>query len=898
VKTQRASDRLDREVDVRIGVRIGLPAGILALLLFSPPAFSQEVTGNIEGRVVSADGSPVTATVSVEGPGLHTSRAVQSDDQGRFRVFRLPVGEYTVRLSALGHRTVLVVAARVTLGTTTGLGDLRMEVQPVDLSPLTVRASPVIIDPTSTIIGSTVDAATYERLPIGRDYESVITLLPHANASYLGDGVTVGGSTGLENAYYIDGVNVTEPYRATRGTSLPYNFIEQVELMEGGYQAEYGKALGGIVNVVTFSGGNRWEAGVFGFFTNSSFAANAKGGLRDLRVDSFQSYDVGLRVGGPIARDRLWLSAAYGPRIESADVEIPGLGLYDDRRTVHSFAGKLTWRAARQTDLILSVFGDPTSHDKVEPYGVRLPAPASLANPDPALSTRNQGGVTVSLRARSTGERFVLDGALAHSEARDGIEGLTELGRELPLFVDFTTNTWSDGFEEFQDVRLARTSLKGSATAFLGNHTVKIGGSYEDNLVDQEFDRRLVLKFAPDFFIAAAGISDGPTHNRVPAAYLQDSWRVTERLTLNAGLRWSAQYFSGVGDSVAQAFPDEWQPRVGFVVQPGRLGSQKIYGSYGRYYQQLPLWLSSLIHKELLNPVDFYSADPRDGTVEADSGLAARIPVFPKTSGLKADHFDEFTLGYQRTLGRHVALSINGIHRVLRDALVMGFEDPSYAQFVGNPGTGQLSFLPDYTRTYSALELTMRRPNQDRYFYQISYVLSRTHGNYAGLFYAERGEPAPGQNFAVATEAQVPNSTGLLPNDRTHVLKLFGSYRFDLGLSLGTFFTWQTGTPLNEFGSSMLDPTLPLFLVERGSAGRTPTLWDLNLRFAYEPRTVPLKVLLDVMHVGSPRAVVNVEQVRVSGYDSDGNPVVNPLYGEPLAFQPPMTFRLGIEAGF
>jgi hypothetical protein len=543
------------------------------------------------------------------------------------------------------------------------------------------------------------------------------------------------------------------------------------------------------------------------------------------------------------------------------------------------------------------VFGDPTTYDRVEPYGVGLPAPTSLANPDPALSTRDEGGVTVSLRARSTGERFVIDGALAHSEARDGIKGLTELGRELPLFVDFTTNIWSDGFEEFQDVRLARTSLKGSATAFLGDHTVKLGASYEDNLVDQEFDRRLIIKRAPDRFLSAAGIADGPTHNRVPAVYLQDSWRVAERLTLNAGLRWSAQYFSGDGDSVAQVFPAEWQPRVGFVFQPGRLGSQKIYGSFGRYYQQLPMWLSTLIHKELLNPVEFYSADPREGA-QPDSARISNQAVFPKTAGLKADHFDEFTLGYQRTLGRHVALSVNGIYRVLRDALIQGIMDPGFTEAVGNPGKGQLTFLPDYSREYSALELTLRRPNEDRYFYQISYVLSRTYGNYSGQFYSELGEPTPGQNWAVATEEQVPNSTGLLPNDRTHVIKLFGSYRFDFGLSLGTYFTWQTGTPLNEFAPSRRGVFRPLFLVERGSAGRTPTLWDLNLRLSYEPRAVPLKLLLDVMHIGNPRTAVNLEQFRVSAFDSGGNPVLNPSYGEPLAFQPPMTFRLGIEARF
>ncbi|MEJ2343564.1 MAG: carboxypeptidase-like regulatory domain-containing protein, partial [Gemmatimonadales bacterium] len=97
---------------MRVEVRSCLPAGVLALLLFNVPAFSQEVTGNIEGRVLSTDGDPVSAAVRVDGPSLQAVRTVQSDERGWFRVFRLPVGEYTVRLSALGHRAVVVEAVR------------------------------------------------------------------------------------------------------------------------------------------------------------------------------------------------------------------------------------------------------------------------------------------------------------------------------------------------------------------------------------------------------------------------------------------------------------------------------------------------------------------------------------------------------------------------------------------------------------------------------------------------------------------------------------------------------------------------------------------------------------------------------------------------------------------
>jgi outer membrane receptor protein involved in Fe transport len=503
-----------------------------------------------------------------------------------------------------------------------------------------------------------------------------------------------------------------------------------------------------------------------------------------------------------------------------------------------------------------------------------------------------------------------LDASVAHFRGNDNLEGETELGRERLLFVDATTNTWSDGFEEFNDTRLARTSFTLAATGFLGAHTMKVGAGFEDNLVDQVFDRRLINRFGPSFFVRVAGVSDGTVHNRTAAVYVQDSWRATDRFTVNAGVRWEGQYLIGRADSVAQDFPDLWQPRIGFVYLPGELGSQKIFGSYGRFYQQLPLELSAFFHKNFTLTVEFFDADPRDGAVSPSGGFDSDQSL-PKVRNSELEHFDEFTLGYERAVGRDVRLSVRGVHRVLGGAFAWALSPDGNTTdletteaLAGTPGSGDLSFLPPFTRRYSALELAVEATPSERLELQASYVLSRTHGNYAGLFRGE--DPSrtinPGANYILQLVEQVPNSTGLLPNDRTHVLKAFGSYRFKFGLSAGGFFTWQSGTPLNEFGvaNAAFGPFNPAFLVKRGSAGRTPPIWNLDLRFMYEPRIqIPARLILDLLHVGNPREVVDIEQVRFLGLDAMGNQTLpNPDFGAALAHQPPMTFRLGIELGF
>ncbi len=874
----------------------------LALASLARTALAQDVTGNLTGRYVTTSGFAITdVRITIAGPTLQGARVVYTDGRGYFRILGLPVGSYTVHAARIGFRELVVEEVRIQLGKTVTLGEIRLESQTVELPAVVVQASAVMIDPVSTTLGANLAAGTIEALPIDRAYRSMIAFLPHANASYYGDAVNIGGSTGLENLYFVDGVNVTTPLRATTGTNLPHNFVKEVEVKQGGYEAEYGRALGGVVNAITHSGTNEWEGATFAYFTNGALSAKDKPGLLDLPERGFSTYDIGVRLSGPISRDRLWFSAAYNPTFEKRDVQALNQGFLQERRTEHRFAAKVTWRASENTDIEASLIGDPTTHHHVAPPLQQVTV-QQLANPDPFSWLTEEGGIAVSLRGRHTlGRRLTLELSVARSWSDENLRGSTEIAKSEPYFHDLLTATSSGGVHWREDVAGVRTSANLRSTLLLGSHTVRIGASYEMNRVD--FSRftnsiGIIIKQADaDFLVDTHANELKARRNRAPTVYVQDSWRLTSRLTVNAGLRWDGQYLLGAGDSVAQAFTKQWQPRVGIVLQLGDPGLQKLFGSYGRFYQQRPLLSTVLFLSGYTEALSFYSVDPREPGAEPDL-VFEFSDLGRKVEDADGEHFDEFMIGYERAVDQKLKLVVRGIHRVLRASWGAGLD--SVLNFVpGNPGKGDLSFLPKPKRQYTAVELTAEHGGRGPLYLLASYVLSRTYGNYTGLFSSDVQLATPGNNWTFSCEDQGPNSSGLLPNDRTHVMKVVGSYRFNFGLSVGTFFTWQSGTPLTEYGPSDCLGTLRrAFLVQRGSVGRTPSIWDLNMRFAYplgpwDGLGVTSRLVLDVLHIGNPRQVTVVDQLRLLN-----DLTTNPTFGEPLVHQPPMSVRLGVEFAF
>jgi hypothetical protein len=866
---------------------------------------TQEIAGALEGRILASDRLPLAGVeVVATGPG---GRSTSSDGRGYFRFLALPIGVYSLAIRHVGYRPVRFEQIRIRLGRTTLLPDARLEPQAVELQEVVVSGGRPAIDPTSTSIGGNLARERYETLPVDRTYVGLVTLVPGASTSHLGDELNVQGGTGLENNYFIDGVNVADPFgHRVLGTGLPWNFIREVEVRTGGYEAQYRGSLGGVLNVVTQRGGSRLAGQAFAFGVHNRFTGESRFGVIEPRSRNFVQYDVGASLGGPLVRDRLWFFAAYNPSVQREEVLVPGLGFSDDRSTSHLFAGKVTWQPGEQTEFDITTFGDPTYREAVGAHFTAIGTPAGFANPDPFLGDLRTGGVTVTIQGRHAARNgALLQASVSRFSQIEVNRGLTSRGRAEPLFID-TNQVWSGGYPDDVDLPSVRTAVSVTSTVPLGRHTVKGGAEYVDNRLSQNVFTDAIVQFGDSAYRRFNFDFSGTVHSRIPSVFLQDSWLLEEGLRLNVGVRWDGQYLIDSDGRVALRIVDQIQPRVGLVQQlPGASGVQKLFLSYGRFSQDLSTQLSSVFH-DYTGTLQFldYDHDPRLDPSGADTAFAVSPRPVPRPD-VEGQHYDEWVFGYERELGGAVRGSIRGIHRRLRQAIEDGFDADAGRQTIGNPGRGALRAYPKAHREYTAVEVTAETSGEGRGYLVASYVLSRSYGNYTGLFNSDL-------NIAFANLSSqlydfpglTVNATGLLPNDRPHVFKLAGAYSATAHITAGASFLWQSGTPLSEFGATPYGFPWVAFLRQRGTAGRSPALWDLNVRMSYDfARTVDRRgrprVLLDLFHVGSQREPVSLDQVHYNCLDGAGNQSCpNPNYRKPTRYQPPMSARLGVVVDF
>jgi hypothetical protein len=267
----------------------------LTLLMVAASASGQEATGGIEGRILTLEARPLASVrVTASGPDLQQSRQVESDAAGHFRLADLPVGTYQLRLGLVGFRPVAFEGVTVRLGYTSVVGDIRLEPRLAELGEIVVRATPPLIDPTSTTSSTNLTAVQIAELPTDRNFRSILTIAPQADQSFLPrDEANVAGGTGPENAYYLDGANITDPHLGSGSANLPYNFVREIQIKTGGYEAEFGRATGGIIDVITHSGGDRVGGQIFGFYTGDGLAAEPRLPPAGTKESAFSEYDVG-----------------------------------------------------------------------------------------------------------------------------------------------------------------------------------------------------------------------------------------------------------------------------------------------------------------------------------------------------------------------------------------------------------------------------------------------------------------------------------------------------------------------------------------------------------------------------------------------------------------------------
>ncbi|MGE5178374.1 MAG: TonB-dependent receptor [Bacteroidota bacterium] len=875
---------------------------LVAICIFSAIAEAQRWDGGIEGALRSDAGPVPDAGVTVRGLTLQGVRGTTTDAAGRFSFPSLPVGTYVLEVAHAAYIPVRLEGIVVELGGTTSVGAITLKPLVYKVEPVSVQPAPSTIDPSTTVLRTRFTAQEERALPTDRGYRSIVSLAPGASASALGADPSFGGSTFEGNYFYIDGVDATEPGGAGGGTNLPNDFIESVEVRDGGFEAEDGRALGGIVNVVTPTGGDDLHGRLFGYYTDHRLVRRTANSLFEAPAGDFSAYDFGGSLGGPIVKQRLWWFAAYNPAFDRRQVSVPGLAAQNANVVSHRVAGKVTWHPTQSDRFTLIMAGDPSRSRVVGvPFGMVGPPDLAL-NEDAMVANARSGGVNLSLRGeRQVSRSLLLQGTVARLHLVSDVVSETERARTEPFLADFETNTVSGGYGGENHNSSDRLAGRVASFLTLGKHLVKAGAEYTDNWFTNDIQYGAGMAHGGFLFRASdsswtwyQGFQIGKVHVRSPALYARDSWTITPRLRANLGVRWDANYYEDWRGRTALRMTNALQPRVGLTYLLGPNASSKVVGYYGRVYEQLPLGSPGYYFARAEQLFIGYDHDPRVDPSGGDSTLLLSDP--PGVGRVHGEYFDEWLLGYERALDRpRLRIGVHARYRSIGNVVEDAFSPAAGAFLLGNPGEGALAYLPRARQFYQSVELSVQRPVTRGLGFEASYVLSRTHGNYAGLMMGNAGTQF---DFVETTV----NGDGPLPVDRPHNFKLVGTYSAPFGVEFGAAFLWESGTPVSELGALAGLP-YTVFLSPRGSNGRTPSLRDLSLRLSYmvpgaSPR-VREKLILDLFHVLGEHRAISLDERHFLAVDSSGNQTSeNPNYLKPSLYQPPFSARLGAALEF
>lgn len=958
---------------------------LVSCLALNGPLFAQATSGSVSGHVEDDSGAMLPGvTVELSGPAMQGTKTTVTDGEGHYTFRNIPPGEgYDVTATLSSFATVTKQNFRVSLGQD---AQINMTLKAAVSESITVTAESPLVDTTKTTTGVNVTSQQFESLPTARTFQQLTAMAPgvsmemgDSRSNQLGNSPNVGAASAPENNYIIDGLSTTDARYGTSGTNLTMNFVEEVQVMTGGYPAEYGRATGGVFNVITKSGGNELHGDVFGYLSDAGWTTErvnrrAKGGSTDADVTDSQDY--GLSLGGPIMKDRLWFFGAFNPSRRTIDVgETTRAGgvLIGDAATEYDqetdfYAGKLTFALNPNHNLVLTAFGDPTSLEGWLIRGIgAVPADTGAALRKTDIGSNN-------LNFRYTGvltPSWLLEANIGRHEKDNTLGPASEIGATVPRQIDETIGGgWQrGGFMRTQNDESTRDAYAIKMSNFVGAHEFRYGIDIENNVYNAD-THEVWYRYFGDYSDSTDYIQErdysvageGKTANR--AAFLQDSWKLLPNLQLNLGVRYEEQELDSANDVTvshefdADGFPiyekvdslqldGNWAPRLGLVWDPANTGRTKVYAFAGRFFEAIPLDLNIRAINGERYVVRYWESDtdlnsdtwvnPTGSPIGAGFTRWRNDRVLGTTTAidadLKAQYQDEVILGgeyqFASAWSGGIRLVNRELKRVIEDFGVFGDpNDPSALTdyVIGNPGEGLFGAPYDKPeRKYQAAELTLQRAMTDNWQLYASYTYAKAEGNYEGLFMSGYEQLDPNITALYDIPSFLQNASGKLRADRPYLFKVHASYKLPFGLTVSEAFQYSAGIPISAQGPELTngygDGTI--FLKPRGSEGRTPDFWNLDLHADY---TLPffnassrgLSLIVDIFNVFDNDETLEVDQDYIyeaardlggayegwfedENLDSFGNPQFNPnlpaspFYKSAILIQSPRSVQVGVK---
>lgn len=990
---------------------------VLGLALVSTLLVSQQTNARIIGTVTDADGNPLPG-VAVEATSakLIGKASTVSNENGVYRLLNLAPGAYKLSYILDGFQTlvrdnvVLALEQTITVNVSMKLGKIE--------EAIVVKGAAPLIDVKSTARGMTLTKEVFQTLPKGRNFDSLITAIPGVSNEPLVAGTSVDGASGLENMYYIDGTDVTNIVSGARGQGAAFDFVDEVQVKTSGYQAEFGGSLGGVINVVTRSGGNEFHGEVLGFYSGAPLRSSYRDILMlkpdDTSEAIYQPYKVyygvdndhrfegGLNLGGYVIKDKLWFFGTFLPVYYTNERDVTYYGT-TTAKTWKTHTENWNWQAKLTSQPFKNLRLSASINNQYSKYKGDLDY--AYGNSAPAVSYDEYGYSYPNLSVSGTADVTLGNNALLSirggywtSNTKNPLvlpTGIYYRFRTEQSYISTTNIGLLDVPPEYQHPagwrnmanyptanvmnKNEKYGVNADLTYFLnlgGEHQWKLGGQWvrQGEDVDQGavypivqigWGRDCILygtnygsgKYG--YYGVRGGGAAGPygsvytAYSNRYSFYVQDSWTIANRLTLNLGLRAEHEYIPSYSDNpdfkdlkpIDFPFSSKMAPRLGFVWDVKGDSSLKVFGSMGWFYDVMKLYMASGSYGGFKWKSAFYTLDDyRFDQIGVNGNFPGtllkvydfRVPSFDSTQpDLKPMGNREISFGVEQKLRDDLAFSARLVNKKLtwtiEDIGVLTEEGESY--FTANPGGDFINEkweeakalglipagapdVPKAKRDYLGLNLALDKRFSNNWMGGISYTWSRLTGNYSGLASGdEYGRASPNVEryydlWYLAYDKELNPIDGPLPSDRTHYFKVYGSYVFPFGLTTGVILNAMSGVPTSTEYTMDVQGYLPF---NRNNLGRAPFLWFANLYLEYNFKigknnlNVNLNVdnLFDVKtaqriyQIYNQTAIELTDDQRMGSWDIDDYEYEkDPRYRMKTAFYGPLTARLGFKFSF
>jgi len=805
----------------------------------APAASAQQTVdvGSISGRVVDASASSVPgASVTATHLATNAVATAVTEVDGRFRFPYLRIGAYEIAITLSGFTPVsrrLTVSAGSAFEIPISLALASLE------SNVTVTAEAPVIETARSQIAATVPEVELAALPMnGRNFLDIALLVPGVSPTNIAStqlfpetsavpGITlsVGSQRNLSNNFVVDGLSANDDAAGLSGITYGVDAIEEFQVITSGAQAELGRALGGYINVVTKSGTNNLRGTLYNYVRDD--ALNGKNALSGTKLPMSQS-QYGASVGGPLRRDRSFFFVnaeqrkldqtglatisqssvdAVNARLAATGYGGPAIttGIYGNPVDTHNVLGKVDHRFSGrdQFSIRYSRYGVTATNSRGA-GGLSAPtASSNLDNVDQAIAIGN----TLILSPRTVLETRA---QFAHGDLRAPASDLIGPAVSIAGVATFGTSSSSP------TGRLNKMyQVVNNLSHQRGAHALRAGIDllYNDDLITFPRSVRGSYTFSSlANFLAGTynnagfgqtfGITELAQTNPNLGVYVQDEWKATDALTINAGLRYDLQWLETIDTDTNNV-----SPRIGLAWSPFESRRTIVRASAGVFYDRVPLRALANALMSAGNTTDVtqlrqYSVSlspTQTGAPAFPAILNAAIPLVTLPNLTTMDHklqnaySRQFSSEIEHQLGERLTVGA-GYQYLKGDHLLMAINQnvPTCVAAGSNNGCRPVSTYANNSQysgagqsDYHGLHVSISRRTARFGHYRVSYTLSKSMNNLGEFFFSSPIDPT-----------DLSKDWGRADNDQRHRLAANASAQLK-GVMLSAMIQAYSAPPFN-----------------------------------------------------------------------------------------------------